>query len=331
MKRSEWKCFVMIAIALLALSSVALANEYLEYADDTTAQASDTAAPEAAPAEPPPLPFLGIEGPGGGSITPMAYPVSPHPVGSFWGKPAAALSYLNIGHKNMTAISVVETINGRLEFSYGGDNLNLGTLPQDIRTATTVDINHSNLWLHNFNVRYMFIKEDTCLGGFALPAVTGGASFKYNDGIADINNRLGGALNTIGYRRPNGTDFTLTATKTFKDVGGKPLIVTAGLRESQAADIGFLGFGDTYHATFEGNVAYLLFPKALIAYEFRQKINPYTNGLAPLIGDEDNWHAIDAGFILNNNSTFVAGYAHLGTVANTEENGVWFLQLRYEF
>ena len=31
------------------------------------------------------------------------------------------------------------------------------------------------------------------------------------------------------------------------------------------------------------------------------------------------------------NSTLVGGYGHFGTMANTEENGVWFMQLRYEW
>jgi hypothetical protein len=138
-------------------------------------------------------------------------------------------------------------------------------------------------------------------------------------------------LESIGYRRSNGEDFFLTATKTFpKTIGDRPLIVSAGLRLSEAADLGFLGFGDTYHATFEGNVAYLPFDKLLIAYEFRQKTDPYAE-LGSLIGPEDNWHAIDAALILNKNSTLVAGYGHFGNLANAEANGVWFFQMKYEF
>ena len=88
---------------------------------------------------------------------------------------------------------------------------------------------------------------------------------------------MGGALYSIGYRSASSEDFTFTATKTFaKGFFGKPLITTAGLRLSEAADLGFLGFGDTYHATFEGNVAILPWDKVLLAYEFRQKTDPYT-------------------------------------------------------
>ena len=67
----------------------------------------------------------------------------------------------------------------------------------------------------------------------------------------------------------------MTASKTFAEAFGRPLIASAGLRLSQAADLGFLGFSDTYQASFEGNVAYLLTDKLLVAYEIRQKTSPY--------------------------------------------------------
>ena len=113
-----------------------------------------------------------------------------------------------------------------------------------------------------------------------IPAVTIGADFKTNEGIRNINQKLGGALSTIGYARENGADFTLTATKNLPTACfGKPLILSAGLRESQAANLGFLGFGDDYRATFEGSVVIIPFERWVFGYEYRQKKNPYTLGL----------------------------------------------------
>ncbi len=139
-------------------------------------------------------------------------------------------------------------------------------------------------------------------------------------------------MNGIGYARENGEDFTLTATKTLpKAFFGKPLIVTAGLRESQAADLGFLGFANEYHASFEGNVAILPFDKWLFAYEFRQHSNPFTGEIPGLIGTENNWHAFDAAYIISKHATLVAGYGIFGNLANAEANSAWWLQLKYEF
>lgn len=72
---------------------------------------------------------------------------------------------------------------------------------------------------------------------------------------------------------------------------GHPLILTAGARATQGAQLGLLGFDDDYHVTFEGSVAYLPFDWLVLAYEFRQKPDPY--GQIPgLIGDEDHWQAL---------------------------------------
>jgi hypothetical protein len=281
----------------------------------------------------PPLPFHTIEGVGGGAITPMAYLVNPEPAyeGALFGKPAAALTYVNIGQKNLDAFTVTETLGGRIEFGYAANRLGLGTLPSDIRDSTDVDIGRSDLWLHHFNVRLLAIKEDTCLGGFAMPAVTGGVHFKVNDGIRDIDQKLGGALSGIGLERENGVDFTLTATKTVPpEILGRPLILTAGMRASQGAQLGFLGFGDQYDVTFEGNVAFLPCDWLLVAYEFRQKSDPYGQ-ITGLIGGEDNWHGFDVAVILGEHATLCAGYGIFGMCCNTEANNAWWLQLKYQF
>ena len=183
MKSCHWRLFVAAILPLFMLTAVGVAEEFSYYADNPNTEQAVSPS-ESPPSEPPPLPFFTIEGMGGGSITPMAYLISPHPVGSFWGKPAVALSYVNLGQKSLDSIGVIETINGRVEFGYAADRLGLGTLPGNIRTATAglgpngqgIDIEHSDLWLHNFNVRYQLVKEnDDTLAGIPLPAITVGA------------------------------------------------------------------------------------------------------------------------------------------------------------
>lgn len=281
----------------------------------------------------PPLPFHTIEGVGGGAITPMAYLVNPEPrcPGALLGKPAVALTYINMGQKNLDALTITETIGGRIELGYAANRIGLGTLPGDIQSATGIDIRRGDAWLHHFNARLLAVKENTCFGGLSMPAVTAGVHCKVNDGIRDIDRKLGGALSAIGYQRENGVDFTLTATKTIPpEMLGLPVIVTAGVRASQGAQLGLLGFGDEYHATFEGNVAIMPRDWLVLAYEFRQKPDPYGQ-IAGLIGNEDSWHAFDAALIVNEHTTIVAGYGIFGTCCNTEVNNAWWLQLKYEF
>ncbi len=276
--------------------------------------------------EAPPLPFHTVEGYGGGAITPMAYLVNPGAEGSVWGKPAVAFSSVVLGHKNLQALTITETLFGRLELGYGVDRLGLGTLPDDIEDATTVDIDRDEVWLHNFNARYLLVKEGK------LPALTVGAHFKLNDGIEDIDDTLGGALSSIDYDKDTGVDVTLTASKmlvadwTFK----RPLILTGGLRNSSAGQVGLLGFGDDRATTFEGSVAILPTNRLLIAYEYRQKTNPYDQ-IPGLVEDEDDWHAVDVSWIVSSHTTLVAGWGAFGNVTNEKENETWWLQAKYEF
>jgi hypothetical protein len=319
----------VVAIATLLLASAAVAQEA---AATDGAQAAAAAAPEKGP----PLPFITIEGVGGGAITPMAYLVNPAAEGEVFGKPSAAFDYIGLGSKNLDTILVTENLYGRIEFGFAADRLGLGNLPGAIETATGKNIGVSDVFLYNFNLRGLVVKENADDNEW-IPAVTVGVDFKTNGGIRDINTVLGGALNTIGYARENGTDFTVTATKTLPTgFFGKPLIVTAGLLETQGADVGFLGFASQYHAEFEGSVAILPFDKWLFAYEIRQQASPYNLGLenvngVPLIGVENTWHAFDAAYIIDKHATLVAGVGIFGNLANTSANSAWWLQLKYEF
>ena len=68
-------------------------------------------------------------------------------------------------------------------------------------SAHDPDIQQSDIWLHNLNVRLLVVKEnEDCFCGVPLPAITVGIHCKYNETISQINDRLGGALTGIGYR-----------------------------------------------------------------------------------------------------------------------------------
>jgi len=308
----------IVVTALLSLIATTVA---VGQSEDTGGGAGEKPQTEA-----PPLPFHTVEGYGGGAITPMAYLVNPSAEGTVWGKPAVAFSSVVLGHKNLQALTITETLFGRLELGYGLDRLGLGTLPDDIEDATTVDIDRDEVWLHNFNARFLLLKEGK------LPALTAGVHFKINDGIEDIDDTLGGALSGIDYDKDTGVDVTLTASKTlvadwtFK----RPVILTGGLRNSSAGQVGLLGFGDDRATTFEGSVAVLPTNWLLVAYEYRGKSNPYDE-IPGLIEDEDDWHAVDVSWIVNSHTTLVAGWGAFGNVTNESENETWWLQAKYEF
>jgi hypothetical protein len=279
-----------------------------------------------------PLPVHTIEGYGGGAITPTAYLVNAGPKDELFGRPSIAGTYLWIGHgKNLETASITETLFGRLELGYGFNRFGIGDLRGAIQQNTGVDVGQNEVYLHNFNARFLAIEENSFNQEW-LPAVTAGVQYKYNDGINSIDNKLGGALtNNFGLSDNQGVDVTLTASKTFGNVFGRPLIVSAGLRNSSAAWIGYLGFGDERSTTFEGNVIYVPFDWLALGYEYRQKSNPFNTEVAGLVGGEDDLHAVSAIFIPNKNLTIALVYGYLGTVANSDGNHAYAVQVKWEF
>lgn len=308
------------AIAALQILGLPLA---VQAGDDAKSVKEVAATTEKAP----PLPLHTIEGVGGIVITPVAYLVNPGPAGTTFGLPSASVTYVKANSKNVESAVITETLFGRVELGYAASRFGVGNLVDDVKTATTIDISDSVV-VHNFNARVLALPE----GSFdlPLPAVTIGASYKYNDGIEDINNQLHNALGSIGYKDQDGVDFTLTATKAFPKVFGRPLLVTAGLRLSKAEQLGYLGFGDKYRPTFEGNIAYGITNWLWLAGEFRGKANAYQQ-IPGLIQREDNWWTVGAAFVINPHATVTVGWGHFGPLLNTDENKGLAVQAKYEF
>jgi hypothetical protein len=289
---------------------------------ETVADATEKAAP---------LPIHTIEGVGGLVITPVAYLVNPGPSGTNFGLPSVAATYINIGEKNLETATLTETLFGRVELGYGLCRLGVGSLVDDVKQVTNLSISDSVV-LHHFNARVCVLPENSF--ELPLPAVTLGVTYKYNDGISAINQQLGGILNSIGFRRNDGVDFTLTASKAFSKVFGRPLIVTTGLRMSEAEQLGYCGFGDKYRATFEGNLAYGIADWLWLATEFRGNANAYQQIANPnggaLVDRADNWWAVGVTVLLSRHATVTIGWGHLGPVINTTENKCLGIQVKYE-
>ncbi len=50
-----------------------------------------------------------------------------------------------------------------------------------------------------------------------------------------------------------------------------------------------------------------------------------------VLNDEDDWHAVRAAYIINNNCTIAGAWGYMGPVGNTFGNCAWGLQFKYEF
>jgi len=283
---------------------------------------------EAAPA--PPIPLHTTEGYGGILVVPTAYIVNPAPEGEVFGMPAVSFIFLNIGKgRHLEAYNMSMALWDRVELSFSVNRLDLDDLSHDINAALRAKLAHDTaIRLLHFNARFALLKE----GEYDLPwlpAVTAGVHYKYNCDIDHLDHDLGNLLELIEIEHNSGVDFTLTASKTLTCLP-RPIILTAGMRSSEAAQTGLLGFTDDRRVFFEGSVAVLFTDKLIGAFEYRQKSSRYDR-LPGLIEEEDDWWTIDVAYVFNEHLTMTGGYAHMGDVLNHRANGAWGLRVKYEF
>jgi hypothetical protein len=277
----------------------------------------------------PPLPLHSIEGTGGVFSTQSAYLVNPPGEGEVFGMPSVGVLHVHMGHgRALDTFTITETLWGRLELGYGFNYIDFGDLPQDIERATGIRISDQYAGLHNINARLAVTKE----GDFDqawLPALTVGVHYKYNDTIDDANDDLMGGLRAIGIDDNDGIDFTLYASKMITNLP-RPVMVSAGLRSTEAAHIGLLGFTGDRKVVGEGSICVFATDRLIFAAEYRQKPNEYDE-VPGLFEEEDDWWTLCAAYIVNDRMTIGGGYGHFGQVLNHEANSSWGVKIKVEF
>lgn len=276
-----------------------------------------------------PLPLHNIEGNAGVLTTLSAYILNPPRNGEPVGRPAVGSGFISLNSgRYLIPTTVTWSPWERVELGYGAEWYTIGSLADAVKGATGVDLNTKNLWLHNFNARFQFIKENSFNTKW-VPALTGGAHYKYNSGYSSINSQLGGALNSLGIVNDQGVDFTLYASKLLTFLP-RPVLFNLGGRATRAVETGLLGFQRDYEFLFEGNVAVFLTDWLILATEYRMQPNGYST-IPGVIGRSGNWVTVDLAWVVNKHLTIAGGWGAFGNVANEDANGVWGITAKYEF
>ncbi len=280
----------------------------------------------------PPLPLHTIEGNSGVFITSTAYMANPPKNDKIFGKLSFSTSAVFGRSKDLQSFAVTQNLWGRLEFGYAYERFGLGDWPNDVKAGAGA-ITDNHLGLHNFNLRTMIIKEGDYDCSW-MPAITFGTHFKWSEGHTKLDNDLGGLLDILGSDHNTGVEFTAVASKTITDLLPRPVIFSAGLRNSDAIHTGLFGFAGERRTTFEGSVIAFLTDKLAFAAEYRQKpdlMNQFSAGGKHLVKAENDWWSLCLAYVVNDNMTISGGYANLGNLANHKEDNVWGIQLKYEF
>jgi len=321
-----------------ATSPVLVADDALRVAGPPGKPVDEAAAPRAGPGidlEATPLPLQTIEGYGGTSIAPMAYLLNPGKPGEVCGRPVFSYSFTKAGVKDLHVFAAAMTFFGRLELSYAANRAGFDDLNADIVRATRGfrRLGRDHVWLHHINLRGLLVEENS--HNLPLPAVTGGVHFKINQGIHEIDDDLGAksgfGLRRLGFERASGVDFTLTGSKTFPTLlGGRPLIATAGLRWSQASQIGWEGFGDPYRLSWEGSLVCLPRDDLAVGYEYRMRRTAFRRSRG-LNRGEDDWHLLFIAWAIDPHLKIIGRWMYAGDLVNAEESCVWGIQVQYDF
>jgi hypothetical protein len=288
------------------------------------ARAQDKPAAAAAPkpAAAPPLPVHTIEGGGGGAVTNIAYPVNARPKDELFGLPSVSYTYLNLADKATHTAAVTQTLYGRIELGYAFTYLSLGDLDNDLGAG------QDNLQMHTFTARVLALEEGTLATW--NPAVTVGAHLKHNHGVDRLDQQIGGALTTLGYDKDWGVDFTITGSKMLPDVLGRPMIVSAGVRFTEGAWGGLVGFTHEYQAALEASAVWLITDNIFVAYEYRMMPDAYGE-LGAIVQEETDWHIVDVGWIINEHATLTGLYGYLGNIVDSNVPAAFAVQLKFEF
>ena len=283
---------------------------------------------------PSPLPLHNIEGSGGIVLTPTAYLANPSAGEGVLGYPSASTAFVTFGEKMLSTVAVTETFFERVEIGYAHQYLNIGTLDNDIMAATGIDIKTDHLSQDIFHAKFLLLEEGA-LDSEWIPALAFEVDYKMNGNIDDIDRKLGGAIRGLGLHHDDGIDYLVIASKTFKGVLPQPFLASVGLRFTQGAQTGLLGFDGAYSTNVEANIGYFLKDWLVVGAEYRQKPDGYRRisgvGGRPLIGREEDWWDVYIGAVINPNLTVKAAYIDLGQVANTREDAGFAFAVKYNF
>jgi hypothetical protein len=277
------------------------------------------------PSSPPPLPFITVEGTGGAFITPTAYLVNSSEGDKWAGLPSVVFSFASIGNKDFESLGATWTLFKRVELGFAHERLGLGSWPKDVFEATGMDLDTQAVRMDTLNLRGLIVQEK----GW-VPAITLGAHYKYNEDIWDVDKDLGGACKALGVEHRDGWEGTLTVSKTFAGILPKPFILSVGLRNTDAAQTGLLGFTGHRDTVVEANAIFFVTDRLLLAGEYRQKPD-HLHRFPGLVGKEDDWWTLCAGYVVNDRVTIAGGYGNFGNILNHNEDGVWAIQVKYEF
>jgi hypothetical protein len=235
-----------------------------------------------------------VEGAAGGGITPWALISGYGTRDSYGGN--AHYTRLNTQNFSLDTYGIAIGIKDRVELS---------AATQDFR-ANSGPLSGLKIQQDIYGIKVKVIGDAVYDQDSWMPQIAVGAEYKRNNGLTGLINA---PVTALGAKKTTGTDYYLAATKLYLD---QSLLADITVRETEANQMGLLGFGgdlhDDYQAEIEASLAYLLSKNWVIGTEYREKPRNLSTDKESAYYD-----AFVAWFPTKNVSVTLA-YANLGSI-----------------
>jgi hypothetical protein len=250
-----------------------------------------------------------VEGSAGGGITPWALIAGYGTRDSFGGN--AHYTYLNTQDFTLDTFGVAVGIKDRVELSAARQDFSANSGP----------LNGLKIGQDIYGVKVKVAGDAVYDQDSWMPQIAVGAEYKRNTGLSGL---LNAQVTALGAKKTTGTDYYVSATKLYLD---QSLLANITIRETEANQMGLLGFGgdlhDNYQAEFEGSLAYLLTKNWVIGTEYREKPRNLS------ADKEAAYYDAFVAWFPNKNVSLTLAYADLGSIVapvtgnNGDQKGVY--------
>jgi len=274
-------------------------------------------------------PFMDFEGVGGAGIVPGAYRVNPPKEGQIFGKPSLSHWSLWGEGSNLYTHGIAISFLKWFEIGYVIETYDYQRIRRQVCKASRgrLDPGYHYIWMHDFHLKTLLLNETKYLPAFAITL-----EYKLNETIEEINKKLNGAMDSLGYYGNDGIDFDFSISKRIPKFIFLPLIINANMRLTKGHYLGLLGFGKDYHINGEFSSAFQVTNQWFFGVEVRQQNDSFDHlpGLPGFTMRENAfWDVFIAGF-LTRHISFAIAFCRLGNVVNTETD-MFVFNFKYDF
>ncbi len=273
-------------------------------------------------------PFMDFEGVGGAGIVPGAYRVNPPKEGEIFGRPSLSHWSLWGEGSNLYTHGIAISFLKWFEVGYVIETFDYARIRRQVYKASRgkLDPGYHYIWMHDFHFKTVLLHETTYLPAFAITL-----EYKLNETIEDIDKKLKGAMDGLGYYGNDGIDFDFSISKRIPKFVIFPLIINANMRLTKGHYLGLLGFGKDYHINGELSGAFQVTRNWAFGCEVRQQNDSFDHipGLPGFTMRENAfWDCFIAGFWRH--ISFAVAFCRFGNVVNTETD-LFVFNFKYDF